>query len=111
MYESNFLGLDWLFWQTLAILGVSIIALVLIFKGSSNGTRVFAGLAFMVLFAPLVWVNWWVTSGDSGPDPDAGSSISSYAHYASLGVIVVLLVLFLAALAFWAKRRKANVNA
>lgn len=106
MFDTQFLGLSALFWQTIVIVTVAITMLVFSLRSAPTWMRITSITAAVVIFAPLAWANWWVTSGDPEPDPNAGSNIGSDLHYASLAIIVVLMGLFILAVRWWVSRHR-----
>ena len=110
MFNFELLGLDGHFWQTIAILAVGSVLLAISLKNTTPGFKAVTVLVALLVFGPLSRLNWWISSGDPEPNPDAGSNLTSQLHYLSLAVIVVLMAVFLLAVRALRKRKAKTVQ-
>lgn len=87
-----------LFWQSLLAILLGTIVLGILVRKQKSRRAVGWFLLWFLGIVPLVAINWWTNSGGpvSGP-PEAYPMNQELPHYLTLGVIVAVMVLILAA--------------
>lgn len=112
MFDFTFLGFYGLFWQTIVVVVIGTGLLAALVRKASLGQTLGLTIAWAVLVAPLLVLNWTFTSGDPAVFNNPAMSMSvEQVHYPSLLLLVAVMTAILVGGRFLVRRSHAVPSA